>query len=234
MRALRFHGARDLRLEDVPEPTAPRANEVVVRPASCGICGTDLHEYTSGPIVTPVEPHPLTGAQNPQILGHEFAGDVIATGAGVTRISEGDRVAVMPLAYCGSCAYCRRGLQHLCATMACVGLSHAWGGMAELATVEEYQVVRLPDDVSYQQGALIEPTAVAAYGVERAGIAPGDRVLITGAGPIGALAALCAHAAGASAIYVSEPNPARRTRAETLDVATVLDPSTLDVPAFLH
>src|SRR3954462_3632817 len=234
MRTLRFPAAPDLRIEDVPAPPTPRAGEVVVRVATCGICGTDLHEYMAGPIVTPVEPHPLTGAQNPQILGHEFAGDVVATGSGVTTVSEGDRVAIMPLAYCGHCAYCRRGLQQLCATMACVGLSHAWGGLADLATVAEYQVVRLPDGVSYEQGALIEPTAVAAYGVERAGVAPGDRVLVTGAGPIGALAALCARAAGASAVYVSEPNAARRARTEALGVASVLDPTVVDVPAFLH
>jgi (R,R)-butanediol dehydrogenase/meso-butanediol dehydrogenase/diacetyl reductase len=234
VRALRFHASRDLRIEDVPEPPAPRAGEVVIRVATCGICGTDLHEYVAGPIVTPTEPHPLTGAQNPQILGHEFAGDVVAVGPGVTRVGEGDRVAVMPLAYCGTCAYCRRGLQHLCATMACVGLSHDWGGMAELATVAEYQVVPLPQGVGHGQGALIEPTAVAAYGVERAGVGPGDRVLITGAGPIGALAALCARAAGAATVYVSEPNAARRTRAESLGVATVLDPTAVDLPEYLR
>ncbi len=234
MRALRFHAARDLRIEEVAEPPAPGPGQVLVKVVSCGICGTDLHEYVAGPIVTPVEPHPLTGAQNPQILGHEFAGDVVAVGAGVTRVAAGDRVAIMPLSYCGTCAYCRRGLQHLCATMGCVGLSHAWGGMAELATVAEYQIVPLPDEVSYRQGALIEPTAVAAYGVERAGVKAGDRVLVTGAGPIGALAALCARSAGASTVYVSEPNPARRARAEALGVATVLDPTALDVPAFLR
>ena len=234
MRALRFHAARDLRIEEVPAPAEPSGGEVVVRVVSCGICGTDLHEYVAGPIVTPTEPHPLTGARNPQILGHEFAGEVVATGADVKAVAAGDRVAIMPLAYCGSCAYCRRGLQHLCATMACVGLSHAWGGMGELATVAEYQVVRLPPEVSYRQGALIEPTAVAAYGVERAGVAPGDSVMITGAGPIGALAALCAHAAGAARVYVSEPNAARRARAEALGVATVVDPTSTDVPGFLH
>src|SRR5881392_1885968 len=234
MQALRFHAARDLRIEDVQEPSAPGPGEVLVRTAACGICGTDLHEFVAGPIVTPVEPHPLTGAQNPQILGHEFAGDAVSAGPGVTSVAEGDRVAIMPLAYCGRCAYCERGLQHLCTTMACVGLSHAWGGMGELATVAEYQVVRLPDEVTYQQGALIEPTAVAAYGVERAGAGPGDRVLVTGAGPIGALAALCAHSAGAAAVYVSEPNPARRARAEALGVATVLDPTSVDVPELLH
>jgi (R,R)-butanediol dehydrogenase/meso-butanediol dehydrogenase/diacetyl reductase len=234
MRALRFHTARDLRIEDVSEPGEPREDEVVVRVAACGICGTDLHEYVAGPIVTPVEPHPLTGAKNPQILGHEFSGEVVAAGPSVSRVAVGDRVAIMPLAYCGRCAYCSRGLQHLCATMGCVGLSHAWGGMAQLATVAEYQVVRLPDGVSYQQGALIEPTAVAAYGVERGGVKPGDRVLVTGAGPIGALAALCARSAGASVVYISEPNAARRARAEALGVATVLDPAAVDVPELLR
>ena len=106
--------------------------------------------------------------------------------------------------------------------------------MGQLATVAEYQIVRLPEDVTYRQGALIEPTAVAAYGVERAGVGPGDKVLVTGAGPIGALAALCARAAGASTVYVSEPNPARRARAEALEVATVLDPSAVDVPELLR
>lgn len=234
MRALRFHAARDLRIEDVHEPSAPAGDDVVVRVVTCGICGTDLHEFMAGPIVTPVEPHPLTGAQNPQILGHEFSGEVVAVGPEVSSVAVGDRVAIMPLAYCGKCAYCARGLQHLCATMGCVGLSHAWGGMAELATVAEYQVVRLPDAVEYRQAALIEPTAVAAYGIERAGVAPGDRVLITGAGPIGALAALCAHGAGAATVYVSEPNAARRARADALGVAVVLDPTAQDVPAYLR
>ena len=174
MRALRFHAAHDLRIEDVAGAVRPPAQAT----SSCGSpraasAAPTCTSTSPGPIVTPVEPHPLTGAQNPQILGHEFAGDVVAVGPGVTSVAEGDRVAIMPLAYCGHCAYCRRGLQHLCATMACVGLSHAWGGMAELATVAEYQVVRLPEGVTYRQGALIEPTAVAAYGVERAGVGAG-------------------------------------------------------------
>jgi len=234
MQALRFHAAHDLRIEEVPKPSAPGPDEVTVRVVTCGICGTDLHEYAAGPIVTPVEPHPLNGARNPQILGHEFAGDVMAVGREVRKIAEGDRVAIMPLEYCGRCAYCRRGLQHLCVTMACVGLSHAWGGMAKLATVSEHQVVRLPDAVTYQQGALIEPAAVAAYSVERAGVRPGDRVLVTGAGPIGALAALCARSAGASEVYISEPNESRRTRAEGIGADLVLDPGVVDVPDFLR
>lgn len=231
MKALRFHAARDLRVEDVPEPNGVGATQVVVAPRWVGICGTDLHEYVAGPIVTPVEPHPLTGARLPQILGHEFSGEVVATGSDVTRVRPGDRVSVMPLIYCGRCEYCRRGLQHLCTTMACTGLSSEWGGMAELAALEEYQVYRIPDEVSDEQGALIEPCAVAAYGVARGGVRPGDNVLIAGAGPIGALAALCTAAAGAGAIYVTETNAQRRAQAERLGLGEVLDPDSTDVAA---
>src|SRR5258708_833192 len=124
MKARRFHARRARRGEEVPEPNGLAPPQVVVAPRWTGICGTDLHEYVAGPIVTPVEPHPLTGAQLPQILGHEFSGEVVAIGRDVTRVAVGDRVAVMPLVYCGRCAYCSRGLQHLCATMGCVGLSH--------------------------------------------------------------------------------------------------------------
>ena len=146
---------------------------MTVAPRWCGICGTDLHEYTSGPIVTPSSPHPLTGATLPQILGHELSAEVVAVGTAVNRVEVGDRVSVMPLIYCGRCDYCRRGLQHLCITMACTGLSADWGGIAELANLEEYQVFRIPDAVSDEQGALIEPCAVAAYGVSRGAGAPG-------------------------------------------------------------
>ena len=234
MKALRFHAAGDLRVEEVPEPPAPGPTGIVVAPRWCGICGTDLHEYVAGPIVTPAEPHPLTGARLPQILGHEFSGEVVAVGEEVTRVREGDRVAVMPLIFCGRCEYCRRGLQHLCTTMACTGLSHTWGGLAELATVEEYQVFAIPDEVTDEQGALIEPCAVAAYGVGRANVRPGDTVLIAGAGPIGALAAFCAASAGAGTIYVTEPNAERRARAERLGLGETLDPTATDVAAELR
>jgi (R,R)-butanediol dehydrogenase / meso-butanediol dehydrogenase / diacetyl reductase len=230
MRAVRFHAARDIRVEDVPEPSGDLgAQELLVRPRLTGICGTDLHEYLAGPIVTPVDPHPLTGARNPQILGHEFSADVVATGAGVRNAKPGDRVTIMPLAYCGECYFCRRGLNHLCEAMGCVGLSWAWGGLAEAAVVLDYQVAVLPDELSYEQGALVEPAAVAAYGIARGQVHAGDRVLITGAGPIGALAVLCAQAAGAGSVYLSEPNPKRRARAEALGATAILDPRESDV-----
>lgn len=235
MRAVRYHAAKDIRVEEVPEPSGdlgPR--EVLVRPHSVGICGTDLHEYLAGPIVTSVTPHALTGAQLPQTLGHEFSADVLAVGSAVTSATPGDRIAIMPLAYCGHCYYCRRALNHLCVTMGCVGLSWAWGGMADAAVIMDYQVgAVLPDAVSYEQGALVEPTAVAAYGVDRGGVRPGDTVLVTGAGPIGALAVLCAQAAGAGAVYLSEPNVRRATRAEGLGAEAIFDPRSTDIEAEL-
>jgi (R,R)-butanediol dehydrogenase / meso-butanediol dehydrogenase / diacetyl reductase len=225
VRAVRYHAARDIRVEQVTEPDELRPNELLVRPRVCGICGTDLHEYVAGPIVTPTEPHPLTGAQNPQILGHEFSADVVEIGSDVHSAKPGDRVAIMPLIFCGQCYFCLRGLNHLCTTMACVGLSSAWGGLGELAIVADYQVAVLPDELSYEQGALIEPAAVAEYGVARGGVRPGDAVLVAGAGPIGALTVLAAQAAGAGAVYLSEPNRIRASSGAHLGATKIFDPA---------
>ena len=192
MKALRFHAARDLRIEDVAEPPPPVVGEVCFRVATCGICGTDLHEYVAGPIVTPVEPHPLTGAKNPQILGHEFSGEVVAVGPGVTSVAVGDRVAMMPLAYCGHCAVLPprsaaplrdHGLRR---PLTCLGRD---GGVCDGR--------RVPGRSASRGGQLPAGGADRADGGRRlrrrtGRRRPGDRVLVTGAGPIGALAALCA------------------------------------------
>ena len=232
MRAAVFHGAHDIRVEDVDAPDSPGPGEVLLRPSWCGICGTDLHEYAMGPIVIPAAPHRLNGSQLPQILGHEFSAEIVEVGREVTNVTVGQRVSVMPLLFCGECYYCRRGLNHLCVSMACIGLSFGWGGIAELAVVPATHVSVLPDDVTDLQGALVEPAAVAAYGVDTAGVAPGDTVLVTGAGPIGALAALYASAAGAN-VVVSEVNPVRAALARSLDVGEVLDPSEVDPAAWI-
>ena len=233
MKAARFHAAHDIRIEDVPEPGDPGPGEVLVRPAWTGICGTDLHEYLAGPIVTPAAPHPLTGATLPQILGHEFSATVVAAGDGVA-LGPGDRVAAMPLISCGQCRTCLRGDQHLCVRMACTGLSYAWGALAELALVPAYQLTLLPDELSLEQGALIEPAAVAVYAVERARLPAGADVLVTGAGPIGALCVLAARALGAGRVFVSEPNPNRATRARELGAAAVFDPTADDAASALR
>ena len=228
MRAARFHAAHDIRVEEVPTPGKPGAGEVLVAPAWTGICGTDLHEYMAGPIVTPAQPHPLTGAELPQILGHEFSATVVEAGAGVS-LRAGDRVAAMPLIFCGRCRPCLRGDGHLCVRMACTGLSSAWGALAELAIVPSYQLARIPDALSLEQGALIEPAAVAVYAVERARLEAGADVLITGAGPIGALSIIAALSLGAGRVFVSEPNPNRARMAAELGATAVWDPTSDDV-----
>jgi (R,R)-butanediol dehydrogenase/meso-butanediol dehydrogenase/diacetyl reductase len=223
---VRYYGKKDIRVEDVAAAQVREPDDVLIAPSYCGICGTDLHEYAVGSIVTPTSPHPLTGATLPQVLGHEFSARVVEVGPAVRDVRPGDRVAVMPAIVCGRCRYCRRGQGHLCVQFACTGLSAETGGMAELAVIKEYQASRLPDEVSDLEGAVVEPAAVAAYGVERAGVTGGDVVLVTGAGPIGILTAMYATAAGASSVIISEPNPNRSALAEKLDIGHVVDPTT--------
>ncbi len=225
MRAARYYGKGDIRVEDVDTPQIRQSDDVLIEVAYCGICGTDLHEYAVGPIVTPTAPHPLTGVTLPQTLGHEFSARVVEVGPAVRDVRVGDRVAIMPAIVCGRCRYCRRGQGHLCVQFACTGLSAETGGLAQYAIVKEYQVARLPDEVSDLEGAVIEPAAVAAYGVERAGVTGGDVVLVTGAGPIGILTAMYASAAGASSVIISEPNKNRSSLAEGLDIGYVVDPT---------
>ncbi len=211
MKALRFHAAKDLRIEDIEPPSdTPPPGQVRVRNRFVGICGTDLHEYAYGPIFIPQEPHPFTGVSGPQILGHEFGGVVEAIGEGVTSVKPGDRVSVQPLIMprAGD-YYADRGLFHLSNDIAVTGLSWGWGGMAECATLNEYNVVPIPDAMSDEEAALVEPTAVAVYACDRGGIRAGNSVLVTGAGPIGALTLLAARAAGATQLFVTDPNDTR-------------------------
>jgi (R,R)-butanediol dehydrogenase / meso-butanediol dehydrogenase / diacetyl reductase len=225
VRAARFYDRNDIRIEDVDVPGLKGPDDVLVEVAWCGICGTDLHEYLVGPIVTPTKPHPLTGVTLPQTLGHEFSARVVEAGSEVTGVRAGDRVAIMPAIVCGKCDYCRRGLGHLCVKFACTGLSAETGGLAQFAVLKDYQVSALPDQVSDVEGAVVEPASVAAYGIDRVGVRGGDVVLVTGAGPIGILSALYADAIGASTVVIAEPNPNRAALARDIDVGPVLDPT---------
>ena len=225
MRAARFYAAKDIRIEDVPVPSIKAPDDVLVEVAYCGICGTDLHEYLMGPIVTPSTPHPLTGVTLPQTLGHEFSGRVVEIGPDVRDVKVGDRVSVCPIIPCGRCFHCRRGNGQLCIRMACTGLSAETGALANFAVVKEAQCAVLPDTVSDLEGALIEPACVAAYGVDWAGVTGGDIVLVTGAGPIGVLSALYASAIGAATVIIAEPNPNRARLADAMDIGPVVDPT---------
>ena len=136
MKAARFHGPGDIRIDDVPEPTVG-PGQVKVDVEWCGICGTDLHEYLEGPIFIPPKgsPHPLTGEEMPVVMGHEFAGVVSEVGDGVTHLKEGDRVVVEPYDVCGECAACRSGRYNICRKLGFVGLDGQQGGFAEKCVV---------------------------------------------------------------------------------------------------
>ncbi|NTX26960.1 alcohol dehydrogenase catalytic domain-containing protein [Burkholderia pyrrocinia] len=235
MKAVRFHGKHDLRIDDVDAPRNPGFGEVLVAPTFCGICGSDLHEYDHGPTWTSSEPNPYSSASLPQILGHEFAARVVSVGDGVSTLVAGDRVSIQPQTGPRDDYFGRRNVPFLGPQASVIGLSWPWGGMAELAIVNESNAVRLPEFITDQQGALVEPAAVGVHAVDRSGVQPGGSLLVTGGGTIGAMAALAGRAAGVARIFVSEPNANRRRRIEGLGIgAVVLDPAECDVGAFIR
>lgn len=227
MRALVWHAARDLRLEEVTEPDEPGPGEAIVSVSYCGICGTDLAEYASGPVMIRTDPHPLTGAQPPMVLGHELSGTVAAVGPDVVDVPVGQRVTVDPCWRCDRCYWCVRGDYHICKRGGSVGLASD-GGLAPSVRVPAAGLVPLPDAVTDRTAALVEPLAVGLHAVRRARMEPGDAVLVLGFGPIGAAVTMAARAAGAAAVYVSEPTEQRRRLAMELGATDAFDPNTVD------
>lgn len=202
MKAAVFKGAgKLLSLEEVPDPT-PGPDELVLKVGRCGICGTDLHR-TEG---HPGETYPLG-----YVMGHEFAGDVVARGSAVKRIKIGDRVTALPFRGCGSCAACRAGDVFYCEN----GIRPMQGGFAEYVCVGARESIRLPAALSLADGALVEPLAVGHHAVELSGMEPGARVLVIGAGPIGLAAIYWARRHGAASILVL----ARSRRRESIAIA---------------
>ncbi|MFI8993313.1 2,3-butanediol dehydrogenase [Streptomyces sp. NPDC053542] len=210
----------------MPEPDCPPGH-AKLRVAHNGICGTDLHEYYAGPIFFPTEPHPLTGASLPLIMGHEFSGTVVEAGEGVRAVAPGDRVAVEPIYRCGSCAPCQEGHYNVCRQIGFHGLMSN-GGMAEYTVVPEYMLHRLPDEVSPELGAMVEPMAVAYHAARLGGVGPGDHAVVFGAGPIGIGLWFALRGEGVEDITVVEPSAARREAIERLGAADVIDPRAVD------
>jgi (R,R)-butanediol dehydrogenase/meso-butanediol dehydrogenase/diacetyl reductase/L-iditol 2-dehydrogenase len=201
-----------LKVEDVPEPQ-PGPDEVKVKIAYCGICGTDP-EIVEGRFVPPEWTPDMV-----KIPGHEASGTVVAIGQNVKHFRAGDRVACNFRSPCGTCFYCRSRMENFCESPLA-----ASGSFAEYAVYKESSVYHLPDNVSFEVGAFLEPTSIAVHLIDLANITPGGSVAILGGGPIGQLALQIAARAGAVKIMVSEPVPEKRALARKLGATVTVDP----------
>lgn len=228
MRSAIYYGPHDVRIEDVPEPEVG-PGQVKLRVAHNGVCGSDLHEYFAAATFVPVEPHPQTGIKAPVTLGHEFSGTVVAVGEGVTDVAVGDRAAVRPTYSCGACASCRAGAPNTCRVLAFHGLSGPGGGLSEYTVVDAGMVFPLPEGVSLEMGALVEPMAVSYHAVKLSGIQPGQVAIIAGLGPIGVGLFFALRALGVTDIIASDPSTARREILRRLGAQTVVDPHETDL-----
>lgn len=235
MEVLVYHGPWDLRVESRPDP-APGAGEVLIRVAATGICGSDVHGFTGE-----------NGRRSPgQVMGHETVGRVERLGPGVSSpdtLRPGTPVTVNPVISCGHCAACLDGAEQSCEQRRVIGVDPSIvSAFATLLLAPETNVVRLPEDMPIEYGALVEPLAVGFHAVRRGACAGSDRVLVIGGGPIGQACVIGARRSGTATVAVSEPNPARRAAAASLGAVPV-DPgegalgeqvrSALDGPASL-
>jgi (R,R)-butanediol dehydrogenase/meso-butanediol dehydrogenase/diacetyl reductase len=213
MKALRWYGRKDLRYEDVPEPS-PGPGQLKISMNLAGICGSDLKTYATGLSIIAADKVPLT-------IGHEFAGKVAEVGEGVTDFKVGERVSGVGYWFCGECFYCKRGIYNLCLNSDFLGIGKD-GCMAEYLIAPSYACYKLPDSVSDEAGALVEPLAVAIHAVRQGRVRPGDTVAIVGDGTIGLCALLAAKAAGASEIYVVAKHKGRGNIASAMGATAVI------------
>ena len=230
MKAALWYEQNDIRIEEVEEPKITDGN-VKIKVKWCGICGSDLHEYLAGPIFIPVgEPHPLSKNKAPIILGHEFSGEVVEIGEGVTDIKVGDRVAVEPIVACGKCPACKEGKYNLCDKLGFHGLCGSGGGFAEYTVFPQEYVHKIPDSLSYEKAALIEPMCVALHSLIMGNFLTGQTAIVLGAGPIGLATIECLKAAGAKLVIVLQRKSIRQEYAKTAGADVVLDPNEVNIP----
>ncbi len=200
-------------IERVEDPT-PEEGQLVVEVAYCGICGTDLHATREGTSMLPSD----------SVLGHEFVGKVVGLGPNLQQDWQlGERVCALPFHSCGRCPACVTGRPFECDKLSCIGVD-ASGAFAEFVTISEVSTLRLPEQLAMKDAALIEPLAVGLHAVRTGGLRTGQRVLITGGGPIGLSVALWARFMGARDVVVSEPAEDRRNLALSLGATDVLQP----------
>ncbi len=214
MRAVVYHGRNDIRMEDWPDPT-PGEDEVLLRPASTGICATDVEEVHTGPRwIQWGKPNPVSGRQAPLIMGHEIVGRVETWGEEVSGLAQGQLVAVNNVRSCGECFWCIRDDQGICPNMAVAGLS-ADGGLAHLMTWPASHVYPLPESITEDEASLLEPATVAVRAVHKSGVKVGDKVAVVGCGTVGILAVQIFAVSGAEVTAID-------VRSESLEVAAKL------------
>ncbi|MCZ7647026.1 MAG: alcohol dehydrogenase catalytic domain-containing protein [Planctomycetota bacterium] len=218
MQALVLSAPRTLKLETLPDPT-PGPGEAVVEVSYAGICGTDVELF-----INDLSHYTLGYAKLPIVPGHEWSGTVVAVGAGVNRLKPGERVIAEVAIGCGTCRFCRKGYQNVCADRREVGIVNQDGGFAQFAKVPARNL-RRAGDLPPDAAALSEPTAVALNACKVVELACPDRVLVVGAGPVGLLALQCARACGAGEVTVLDRAPARLEAARKLGAAHVMDGS---------
>lgn len=218
MKASRFLGNKTFAVTDLPTPHAG-PGELVLRNQVCGVCGTDVHIYHGEPGSADVNP--------PVVLGHEYSGEVVEVGEGVTGFAVGDHVTVDPNIYCGHCAYCQNGKKQLCPSMEAIGVTRD-GGFAQYSRIPASQAFKLEPTVPWEAAAMAEPLACCLHGIDLAGIQVGDKVCVVGGGAIGLLMVQLAKLSGASQIVLSEPNEKRRQVGLQLGANAALDPTRPD------
>lgn len=218
MKASRFLGNKTFAVTDLPTPHAG-PGELVLRNQVCGVCGTDVHIYHGEPGSADVNP--------PVVLGHEYSGEVVEVGKGVTGFAVGDHVTVDPNIYCGHCAYCQNGKKQLCPSMEAIGVTRD-GGFAQYSRIPASQAFKLEPTVPWEAAAMAEPLACCLHGIDLAGIQVGDKVCVVGGGAIGLLMVQLAKLSGASQIVLSEPNEKRRQVGLQLGANAALDPTRPD------
>lgn len=222
MLAARWHGRGDVRVEEVDDVGPPPSGWLRIRVEACGICGTDVEEYTSGPVVIPTSPNPLSGRAAPLTLGHEAVGVVDAAGEG-TSLAPGTRVAIESNIHCGHCFWCRRGEHQLCPDLASLGLM-ADGGLAEYLLAPATMCLPYGDHLSAAEAALAEPLSVALRALRRGGVRRGNSLAVIGSGPVGLLAVQAAKALGVGPVIAVERHDERRFLAASLGADAVCAP----------
>lgn len=206
----------DIEVKKVSIPE-PKADEALLKVYCIGVCGSDVHYYEHGKIGRYVVKEPI-------ILGHELAGEVVKVGEQVTNVSVGDRVAVEPGVTCGRCDYCKSGRYNLCPDVVFMATPPVDGAWAEYVTIRSDFLFKLPDTMSYEEGALLEPLSVSFHAMNRGKVTPADRLFVSGLGPIGLLAIQAAKIFGVTEIYASDVVPYRRELATKIGVTAVIDP----------